>query len=727
MRDVAGREWIDFFAGAGALNYGHNHPEMKAQVIAYLEDNGIMHSLDLDTEARAAFLAALQRSVLTPRRLPYRVQFTGPTGTDAYDATLTDRLPFTTGSSLMLNPVIVSADSNVTPSINAGKFALSGNNSTGYTLTTNGVMQLPLNASRRVTVVVAGVLPVVVVPSALFTNTAVLNYTSLDGFAQPITRSGYNISSTERVYTATGPVPFRVLPLLATKEFITTSEGFTSVGLDGNPRAAIGEVVAYRLWIQLAESTSPSLTVDFVDNLPAGLEFITGTTRMAFVANGGGITSTLVTTTTPGCAGLNVSGRSVVGVAPTQVTCPMPANAISVDANGRPKFAFGGVSNFDTDSDGEFIVVQFNAVVKNVVGNQSGMNITNTFNVLINGVQADDSPPITTTVAEPAIALSKFANAVMPTDAGDLITYTLVFTNASGPNASTAFDVVLTDTLDANLELLSASLNAPTNPISYTSATNTVITTSAALTVSVAQVNPGAGVTVTAIARVRDATSNGARLPNTASLSYSSLPTTTGTISNPTGTATPGASGTITGERTSYVAQSNLVTTTLEAPTIAKLLPVPITYTIGELITYTILITVPEGVAQSVSVLDDLPSGLVLVSSQIISSGFNGVVPSIVPDLANGDVLYAFGNVTATADNQSNNNAFVVQVVAQMADVPANANGTVLLNTARLTYTNPISGVTGLSSAQAYVWPSRACRQARAWLRRATQWVQAMG
>jgi diaminobutyrate-2-oxoglutarate transaminase len=88
VRDVAGREWIDFFAGAGALNYGHNHPEMKAQVIAYLEGNGIMHSLDLDTEARAAFLAAFQRSVLTPRRLPYRVQFTGPTGTNSVEAAL---------------------------------------------------------------------------------------------------------------------------------------------------------------------------------------------------------------------------------------------------------------------------------------------------------------------------------------------------------------------------------------------------------------------------------------------------------------------------------------------------------------------------------------------------------------------------------------------------------------------------------------------------------------
>ena len=336
--------------------------------------------------------------------ITYTIVLTGPSSTDAFDATLTDRLPFITGSSLMLNPVIVSAGSNTTPAINAGKFALNGSNSTGYTLTTNGVMQLPLNASRRITVVLAGTLPVVVVPSAFFTNTASVNYTSLDGFAQPMTRSQYNVNSTERVYTATGAAPFRILPLLATKEFITTSESFTGNGADGMPTRCHWRSGGVSLVDSIAESTSPNLTVDFVDNLPVNLEFITGTTRMAFVANGGDGRHHLDArnTSTPGCGGLNVSGNNAGSVLPTLVTCPMPANAISFDVNGRPRFAFGGVSNFDTDADGEFIIVQFSAVVKNQASNQSGVNITNTFNVLINGVLADDSPPITTTVAEPA-------------------------------------------------------------------------------------------------------------------------------------------------------------------------------------------------------------------------------------------------------------------------------------------------------------------------------------
>ena len=86
--DVEGRELVDFFAGAGALNYGHNHPEMKARVISYLQGNGILHSLDMDTEARAEFLSAFHDTVLRPRQLPYRVQFTGPTGTNCVEAAL---------------------------------------------------------------------------------------------------------------------------------------------------------------------------------------------------------------------------------------------------------------------------------------------------------------------------------------------------------------------------------------------------------------------------------------------------------------------------------------------------------------------------------------------------------------------------------------------------------------------------------------------------------------
>src|SRR5690606_233528 len=88
LTDEAGRDYVDFFSGAGTLNYGHNNPELKKQLIAYLHEDGVAHGLDMATSAKKAFLEAFERVILGPRGLLYKVQFPGPTGTNAADAAL---------------------------------------------------------------------------------------------------------------------------------------------------------------------------------------------------------------------------------------------------------------------------------------------------------------------------------------------------------------------------------------------------------------------------------------------------------------------------------------------------------------------------------------------------------------------------------------------------------------------------------------------------------------
>ncbi len=88
IHDRGGRAYLDFFAGAGALNYGHNNPALKARLIEYLQDDGVVHSLDMMTQAKAEFLRALNERVLVPRALDYKVQFTGPTGANSVEAAL---------------------------------------------------------------------------------------------------------------------------------------------------------------------------------------------------------------------------------------------------------------------------------------------------------------------------------------------------------------------------------------------------------------------------------------------------------------------------------------------------------------------------------------------------------------------------------------------------------------------------------------------------------------
>jgi diaminobutyrate-2-oxoglutarate transaminase len=88
VRDTGGREYIDFLAGAGALNYGHNDPDMKAALLEYVSHDGITHGLDMFTEAKRDFLESFERLVLVPRAMDHRVQFTGPTGANAVEAAL---------------------------------------------------------------------------------------------------------------------------------------------------------------------------------------------------------------------------------------------------------------------------------------------------------------------------------------------------------------------------------------------------------------------------------------------------------------------------------------------------------------------------------------------------------------------------------------------------------------------------------------------------------------
>lgn len=83
-----GREYVDFLAGAGVLNYGHNDPVLKRHLIRYLEEDGIAHGLDMATSAKRAFMVAFDEVVLRPRRLEYKLQFPGPGGATAVEAAL---------------------------------------------------------------------------------------------------------------------------------------------------------------------------------------------------------------------------------------------------------------------------------------------------------------------------------------------------------------------------------------------------------------------------------------------------------------------------------------------------------------------------------------------------------------------------------------------------------------------------------------------------------------
>jgi diaminobutyrate-2-oxoglutarate transaminase len=86
--DADGHEYVDFLAGAGSLNYGHNDPDMAEALVAHIRRGGIAQGLDLFTRPKMEFLETFEGLVLEPRSMDYRIHFTGPTGTNAVEAAL---------------------------------------------------------------------------------------------------------------------------------------------------------------------------------------------------------------------------------------------------------------------------------------------------------------------------------------------------------------------------------------------------------------------------------------------------------------------------------------------------------------------------------------------------------------------------------------------------------------------------------------------------------------
>lgn len=83
-----GKPYLDFFAGAGALNYGHNNPVLKKALIDYISRDGVTHGLDMHTAAKRDFLESLRDVILEPRSMDYKVTFPGPGGANAVEAAL---------------------------------------------------------------------------------------------------------------------------------------------------------------------------------------------------------------------------------------------------------------------------------------------------------------------------------------------------------------------------------------------------------------------------------------------------------------------------------------------------------------------------------------------------------------------------------------------------------------------------------------------------------------
>ena len=453
-------------------------------------------------------------------------------------------------------------------------------------------------------------------PACCTNKSDVVRYSNREGGANFVTAGlGAQLSDTARVCSA---------PQVQQKCLVATSETHTTfVGNVGGlmPAVAIGEIIRYRLFVTLPEGAIAP-TFEVRDFLPAGLQYL-GAPTLVFVSDTG-IASLLGNDpglNTPGGGG-NVNPARCTSPTPT---FPFPANQIIAPAGcgGTVRFQIPGLINSDNDPDREYLIIEFNALVCNVAGNQPGTALANTFGVFAAGAQVGPlSAPLTVRVVEPILNVTKQVTTA-PQQIGSPVTYTVTFQNLPGPFATTAFDVNLLDLLPACFGPVSLLTVTDGNLVPLVLAANNTLPAPNRLEVTLASVAVGQTVIVTYQASLICADCS--QTINTAVLTWTSLPGA-GSVPNPTGQTTPGATGAANGERNGsggvndYIdtatvglcADLNITkTTTGNSPTATG------TFTAGLNGNYTINV-VNLGNAPAVgpvTVTDTLPAGLTFVGA----------------------------------------------------------------------------------------------------------------
>jgi fimbrial isopeptide formation D2 family protein len=547
------------------------------------------------------------------------------TSTTAFDVTLSDQLPtanFSGGAgAFSVVGVATSGTGSVrrdgaSHTLTAADFEIT----VGGLLRFNSAFRYDIEPSVSVEITVQGT-NFLGATGQLVSNTADVRWTSLsqdpgnragNGATNGVERTGANGEGSGLNNYADADDAVIESPIVVRKTLVSTSEASTT-----GANAAVGEIARFRLVASVPEGSTRNFQIQ--DILPAGLAFLNdGTARFAFVSTGGNVISsagiTNVTglgTPTIGTGGVDGNEATLAALLSSNIIGTFNDNNVapgstgvgtgdaSVYADGADVFfRFGDVSNSDNDVDYEYVVIEFNALALNAVGNQAGTPLANRMTALAdtnndgtagfidlvydtNGdgvgtgeatIVANDpgnnaagtaaiSTPTTLTVVEPGITVTKTVVAPSPAagDPGDTITFEITLSNPAGTNRSTGFDIVLTDTVPGSFEnvaYVAASLSS-SGTVTGLPGSPTVVGNGVSLALD--SIAPGGSVTFRITATINDngvsAPAPGSTITNTASVTATSLPGGSGTGGAWAGalgisSTVPGAASSSTGERT---------------------------------------------------------------------------------------------------------------------------------------------------------------------------------
>lgn len=507
----------------------------------------------------------------------YTIVMTNNGTSPAFDVVISDSL---SDPDLNLVPTTVSTTSGT---------VTTGNGVTDTTVQVD-VASVPVGGSVTVTFDV--IIDPTAVSGSVLNNVASTIGDSLPG-NDPNERDFGPVTDDADVTIAPAQVVKSVLPATSSEQ----SEPSAPSGL-GNPSLVdltIGEEVTFRIVATLAEGVSPSVII--TDTLPdnaSGQMQVTGSELIA--------------------VGTNLTLGNAWSLGDPGVISGANSNVVSFD--------FGSVSNTPDGAvdDDDRIVVEVTAVVTSASVNTGIEVLTN--NVLIQyntGLNVSGSADIE--VVEPILNVNK-SGSVTSADAGDTITYSITIDNTAPPTSARAFEATLSDSIPAGLtfagNLQVDSGLAPDIGPTESGGTVTALWNNFPI---------GQTVTISYDVTVDNTVSPEQIITNTANIAWTSMPG-----ANPnerTGTDAESHSVTITAS-----GLNKTVFSTSEPSTgTSQNGPEP-DLTIGELVTYRMTVTLPEGTSTNAVMTDQLPNTTAkfdVVSSQIVSIGSNlSFVPATV-------------------------------------------------------------------------------------------------
>ncbi|MCB2179598.1 DUF11 domain-containing protein [bacterium] len=495
---------------------------------------------------------------------------------------------------------------------------------------------------------------------------------------------------------------------------------------NASTEVVIGELVFYQLKVILPEGTIEDFRL--IDQLAplsqSGLAFV-GLTRMEFVQEND--------------AGVFVGDASgAIKYTGGDTYAGPPAAPLDVTSNGQTlTFDFGTLTNADNDNSlTEVLYIEYDAVVLDIAAMQSGDNLQNqatmyydtyTWNSesgeydLVDDVSDGPISGDAVTVIEPTLEVSKVVENITTGtssyDAGDTIRYTFTIQHTGGSETA-AYNVAFWDLLPYNTTdgVSKLDINLVSPSITVTDSKNVLTDTDFQITDTLSgyrlefvwpagfYIEPGRTITITLDAQIYGTASPAELFANTANLTWTSLPDTDSNPNsgadevglstyNPDAKERTGEDG-VGGALDDYAAASS-ANFSITSPTISKvLLGTEITnannlaneVVIGEMATYQVTMTVPEGVVSNAYLYDFTDYGLALVD--IVGIDYGSALTHTLETLSvsNGgrNLRLDFGTITnSDRDLDTTDETITVQYRVVAVNVSAMQSGVARNNAAR--------------------------------------------